>query len=111
MGPGTEGGARGACVRTWKDRADAFLADHPDCICCGGAATVADHIIPLAAGGGVDGALQPLCAWCHDNVKRRIDKMFKRGQCTLHDLRMDGPLAQQIRKTERRAMLRACRSS
>lgn len=42
-----------------------LLAGDPACHWCGALATTADHLIPLARGGGVEGNLVPSCGPCN----------------------------------------------
>ena len=53
-------------LASWQRLRRLFLRAHPWCL-CGAAATVVDHVIPIADGGEpLDAAnLQPMCASCH----------------------------------------------
>src|SRR5262249_8844577 len=84
-------------LAAWKVRAHAFLAEHPGCLGCGNAASIADHITPLSCGGHFDGPLQALCQPCHDTTKRRLELLYRQGRCSANDLKMDSELAQSIR--------------
>ena len=49
-----------------------LLANHPDCHWCGNPATVADHLIPLSAGGTNHPAnLVPACTPCNSRRTTR----------------------------------------
>jgi hypothetical protein len=91
-------GTRLYSTAEWQRRANAFLSEYDTCLCCGGPADVADHIVPLGVGGSVDGELQPACKQCHDVVKRKLDLLYKHGNCTQSDLRLNSKLAQQIKR-------------
>lgn len=57
---------RRGSTRAWRRERAHVLAEEPRCRRCGGASTVADHIVPLAEGGtDMRGNLQGLCAACH----------------------------------------------
>lgn len=64
----------------WRKQRLALLKSEPLCRLCLAtgrtvAATVADHILPLADGGTNETAnLQPLCKRCHDAIKTPADK-------------------------------------
>ncbi len=72
--------ARGYDAR-WRRARDAHLAANPLCVCCLANGTMhpaelVDHIIKHRG----DAALfwnrtnwQPLCRWCHDNVKQALE--------------------------------------
>jgi 5-methylcytosine-specific restriction enzyme A len=77
----------------WEQRAKVFLEMHPWCLGCLAAnrgrrrAVIADHILPIAAGGDVmNGALQPLCQHCHQSTKKKLEAMFRRGECSAAEL-------------------------
>jgi 5-methylcytosine-specific restriction protein A len=65
---------------TWRKQRLALLREQPLCRLCLAAgrtvaATVADHIVPLADGGTNEtDNLQPLCKRCHDAVKTPADR-------------------------------------
>lgn len=66
-----------------RNRRKRLLAMQPLCVACGEAghtraATIADHIVPLAQGGAETMAnLQPLCKECHDRKTVLEDGGFK----------------------------------
>ena len=71
-------------TRSWRERSKKQLAEHPDCVRCGAAANVADHIDPIGLGGDWFGPLQSMCTKCH-NLKSsseggRASKAKRRGQ-------------------------------
>lgn len=64
--------------RTWRNLRKGFLNANPLCVECDRqgevtAATVADHIVPIARGGAEldEKNLQPLCKKCHDSKSAR----------------------------------------
>lgn len=40
--------------------------------------------------------LQPLCAPCHNVVKRALEHMYHRGEIKAEDLRMSSPIARRL---------------
>jgi 5-methylcytosine-specific restriction enzyme A len=63
--------------RDWRQRREAFLAEHPDCMRpgCDAEAMVVDHILPLSEGGtDEEDNLQSLCKPCHDSWKQSRDR-------------------------------------
>ena len=105
----------------WEQRAKAFLQANPYCILCRAIglpptrATIADHVHPVSDGADMlTSELQPLCAVHHQSVKRRLEGLFARGQCTPADLRCtsalairlaeDGPLPFEWRGCDRNGM-------
>ena len=65
--PNRSAAARGY-DRQWRKERAAFLARHPRCVGCGGAATVVDHIVPHRGDRQLfydHGNWQALCASCH----------------------------------------------
>jgi hypothetical protein len=85
----------------WERRAKQFLINHPKCVGCEcrgrhARATRADHIVPISQGGDVDGPLQPLCSYCHQSIKRRLENLYRKGECTAADLHITSALALRI---------------
>lgn len=60
--------ARGYGAR-WRVLRDAYLAEHPRCVVCGGPADEVDHVVPKARGGSDDRS--NLRAMCHRDHARR----------------------------------------
>jgi 5-methylcytosine-specific restriction enzyme A len=87
----------------WEVRAREFLEANPWCAGCVAAnrgkrpATIADHILPLRAGGDLmTGALQPLCQHCHQSVKRKLEAMYRRGEIGVADLDIRSKAARSL---------------
>jgi hypothetical protein len=89
----------------WEVRAREFLKANPWCAGCAVAnrgkrpATIADHIIPISAGGDLlSGPLQPLCHYCHQSVKARLEGVYRRGGCTAEGLRVGSAEWRQLHR-------------
>lgn len=81
----------------WMHTARAFRREHAVCCCCAAngrtsAAEVVDHIVPHR---GDDRLFwdrrnwQPLCSWCHNNLKGRLEVRYETGEIGADMLRLD----------------------
>ena len=53
----------------WQRARQIFLAENPECVACGGPATVVDHIVPHRGNDVLfwdESNWQPMCKRCHD---------------------------------------------
>lgn len=95
----------------WQRESREHKRSNPLCVGCLAvgryvAVAVTDHVIPHEGNDALmwdQGNWQSACDWHHNVIKQRLERMWKLGEITALDLRLDGPVA--VRLTRERTDL------
>lgn len=93
----------------WDRASRLFRRSHPLCLGCQAvgwvsATEVTDHIVPHRGDDRLFWDMdnwQPSCAWHHDVVKQKLERMLSHGEIDAEMLRLDSDIAKKITLRER----------